>query len=120
MPQSDIWKRYLDAGVEFTNMTRSRAESIVKELVKAGEVQREQRQQRIEELLARSRKNTEDLVSAVRNELSQQLSSLGVATKADLAKLEAKVDKLAKSAAPGRAGGAQKTSKAAAAKKASA
>ena len=117
MPQSDIWKRYLDAGVEFTNMTRSRAESIVKELVKAGEVQREQRQQRIEELLERSRKNTEELVSAVRKELDQRLSALGVATKADLAKLEAKVDKLAKSSA----GAAKSTAKkATAAKKASA
>jgi polyhydroxyalkanoate synthesis regulator phasin len=112
-----MWKRYLDAGVEFTNMTRSRAESIVKELIKAGEVQREQRQQRIEELLERSRKNTEDLVSAVRKELDQRLSALGVATKADLAKLEAKVDKLAKSST-----GASKaaTKKAPAAKKASA
>lgn len=117
MPQSDSWKRYLDAGVEFTNMTRARAESIVKELVKAGEVQREQRQQRIEELLDRSRKNTEDLMNAVRKELDQRLSSLGVATKADLAKLEAKIDKLAKSASSGTKAAAKK---APAAKKASA
>ena len=84
-------------------MTRARAESIVKDLIRAGEVQREQRQQRIEELLDRSRKNTEELVSAVRKELSQQLSSLGVATKADLTKLEKKVDALAKSAKPAAA-----------------
>src|SRR5262245_27889819 len=96
MPQSDLWKRYLDAGMEFSQLTRSRAETIVKELIRAGEVQREQRQQRIEELLDRSRKNTEELVKTVRKELSQQLGSLGVATKADLAKLEAKIDKLAK------------------------
>jgi polyhydroxyalkanoate synthesis regulator phasin len=124
MPQSDLWKRYLDAGMEFSQMTRSRAESIVKELIRAGEVQREQRQQRVEELLDRSRKTTEELVNTVRKELSSQLSSLGVATKDDLRKLEAKVDALAKSAgaakkAPAakktavrRAGGAQKTQKA--------
>ena len=116
MPQSDIWKRYLDAGVEFSNMTRARAESIVKELVKAGEVQREQRQQRIEELLSRSRKNTEDLMTVVRKELDQRLSALGVATKADLAKLEAKIDKLAKSGSAAKA----TAKKAPAAKKASA
>ncbi|HZN16061.1 MAG TPA: phasin family protein [Acidimicrobiales bacterium] len=114
MPQSDLWKRYLDAGMEFSQLTRSRAESIVKELIRAGEVQREQRQQRIEDLLDRSRKNTEELVKTVRKELSQQLGTLGVATKADLAKLEAKIDRLAKS------GGAAKKAapKAAAAKKA--
>jgi polyhydroxyalkanoate synthesis regulator phasin len=115
MPQSDLWKRYLDAGMEFSQLTRTRAESIVKELIKAGEVQREQRQQRIEELLDRSRKNTEELVSAVRKELSQQLGSLGFATKGDLAKLEKKVDALAKGGAAAKKSPAKK---AAASKKA--
>src|SRR4051812_40907052 len=95
MAQTDQWKRYLDAGVEFSQMTRTRAENIVKELIRAGELQREQRQERIEELLGRSRKNTEELVGAVRKELNAQLANLGLATKADLAKLEKKVDALA-------------------------
>ena len=116
MPQSDLWKRYLDAGMEFSQMTRSRAETIVKDLVKAGEVQREQRQQRIEELLERSRKNTEELVGTVRKELRQQLSSLGFATKADLKRLEAKIDKLSKSAGSAAKAPAKKAT--AAAKKA--
>ena len=41
MAQNDMLKRYLDAGIAFTQMTRTRAEDIVKELVSAGEVQRE-------------------------------------------------------------------------------
>ena len=114
MPQSDIWKRYLDAGVEFSQMTRARAESIVKELIKAGELQREQRTQRIEELLDRSRKNTEELVNTVRKELAQQLSTLGVATKDDLKKLEDKVNALSKG------GAAKSAAKKAPAKKATA
>jgi polyhydroxyalkanoate synthesis regulator phasin len=96
MAQTDAFKKYLDAGMEFSKLTRSRAEAIVKELVRAGEVQREQRQERVEELLARSRKNTEELMGAVRKELSQQLSSMGIVTKADLKKLEAKVDALSR------------------------
>jgi polyhydroxyalkanoate synthesis regulator phasin len=96
MAQSDLWKRYLDAGMEFSQMTRARAESIVKELIRAGEVQREQRQQRIEELLDRSRKNTEQLVDTVRKELTQQLSQIGVATKADIKRLESKIDSITK------------------------
>ena len=119
MAQTDLWKRYLDAGMEFSQMTRARAESIVKELIRAGEVQREQRQQRIEELLERSRKNTEEIVSAVRKELEQQLSSLGVVTKADLAKLEAKIEAVAKKAGAGSSSAKQAPAKkAAAAKKA--
>ena len=115
MAQTDQWKRYLEAGVEFSQMTRTRAENIVKELIRAGEVQREQRQERIEELLERSRKNTEELVGAVRKELNSQLANLGLATKADMARLEKKVDALA-----AKAGSAAKAApkKAAAAKKA--
>ena len=120
MAQGDLWNRYLEAGMEFSKMTRARAESIVKDLIKTGEVQREQRQQRIEELLDRSRKNTEELVGAVRKELDRQLSTLGIVTKADLAKLEAKIDALAKNSESAATTAAKKApaKKAPAAKKA--
>src|SRR5687768_5066764 len=91
MPQNDLLKRYLEAGAQFTQMTRDRAEAIVKELVKAGELQREQAQERVEELVDRSRKNTEQLVDLIRHEIADQLGSLGLATKDDLARLEAKI-----------------------------
>ncbi|MEY2477519.1 MAG: hypothetical protein QOG87_2834, partial [Actinomycetota bacterium] len=44
MAQNDMLRRYLDAGMAFTQLTRARAEAIVKDLVKAGELQREQTQ----------------------------------------------------------------------------
>ena len=40
MSKRDAYQRYLDAGIAFTQMTRSRAEELVQELVKSGEVQR--------------------------------------------------------------------------------
>ena len=85
-------KRYLDAGMAFTEMTRSRAESIVKDLVKAGELQQKQAQKQVDDLVERSRKNTEQLVEMVRREITSQLSSVGIATKEDIARLEAKID----------------------------
>jgi len=109
MPQNDFLKRYLDAGMAFTQMTRTRAEAIVKDLVKAGEVQREQTQERVDELVDRSRKNTEQFMDMVRKEVSKQLSTLGFATKEDLAKLEARLRGSAgsagKAAAPKKAAG---------------
>ena len=101
MPQNDMLKRYLDAGVAFTQMTRSRAESIVKDLVKAGELQQKQAQKQVDDLVERSRKNTEQLMEMVRKEITQQLSSVGIATKEDIARLEAKIDG-AKSSAPAK------------------
>jgi polyhydroxyalkanoate synthesis regulator phasin len=118
MAQNDMLKRYLDAGVAFTQLTRSRAEGIVKDLVRAGEIQREQTQERVDELMERSRKSTEAMVDLIRKELSAQLGGLGLATKQDIARLEAKIAKLG---AP-RATGATKatTTKAAGTTKAAA
>jgi polyhydroxyalkanoate synthesis regulator phasin len=83
MAQNDTLKRYLDAGVAFTQLTRERAEAIVQDLVKNGEVQRKQAEQAIEQLVERSRKNTDDLVSIIRREVAAQLKNLGLE---DLAK----------------------------------
>lgn len=78
MAQNDMLKRYLDAGMAFTNMTRDRAEAIVKDLVKAGDIRRKEAEQQIDELLERSRKNTEDLLELIRNEVAEQLRAVGL------------------------------------------
>lgn len=78
MAQNDILKRYLDAGMAFTQLSRERAEEFVKDLVKAGEVRRKETEEVIETLLERSRKNTEDLVGMIRSEIADQLRNLGL------------------------------------------
>jgi polyhydroxyalkanoate synthesis regulator phasin len=115
MAQNDMLRRYLDAGMAFTQLTRARAEAIVKDLVKAGELQREQTQDALEELLERSRKNTDQLRDLVRKEIREQLAAIGLATKDDIARIERKLSGggTAKKAAP-----AKKATKAAKAAKA--
>lgn len=63
-------------GVALGQLTRARAEEIVRDLVKAGEVQREQTAQFVEELLDRSRRNAEMLAEVVRGEVRRQLAAL--------------------------------------------
>jgi polyhydroxyalkanoate synthesis regulator phasin len=86
MSKRDGYQRYLDAGIAFTQMTRSRAEELVQELVKSGEVQRKEAQAKVEELIDRSRKSSESLLSVVRDEVGNQLHSLGISNLEDLAK----------------------------------
>jgi polyhydroxyalkanoate synthesis regulator phasin len=88
MAQSTVLKKYLDAGMQFTAMTQTKAEALVKELVKAGELQTEQAQAAVADLLERSRKNTEAFVEQVRQEIVASADSLGLATIADIARLE--------------------------------
>jgi polyhydroxyalkanoate synthesis regulator phasin len=93
---NEMWKRYLDVGVTFTEMTRKRAEEFVRDLVKAGEVQQERAQKAVDDLVDRSRRNTEELVALVRQEIKSQVSTLGIATKDDIKRLEGRIDRLSK------------------------
>jgi polyhydroxyalkanoate synthesis regulator phasin len=91
MADNDLLKRLLDAGMTFTAMTQARAEDLIRDLVRAGEVQAEQAQTVIDELVDRSRRNSERLIDAVRAEIRQQMASLGLATKGDVERLERKI-----------------------------
>jgi polyhydroxyalkanoate synthesis regulator phasin len=97
MAQSNVLKKYLDAGMAFTAITRAQAEALVKDLVKSGEVQTEQAQAAVADLVDRSRKNTEAFLEQVRKEISSSAESLGLATIADVTRLE----KLIKAIRPG-------------------
>src|SRR5437764_6031958 len=91
MATQDRFQRYLEAGRAWTDMTRDQAESIVKDLVKAGDIQQKRAKKAVDELVDRSRKNAEDLSKLVRSEIQSQISALGIATKDDLARLERKL-----------------------------
>ena len=88
MAQNDIFKRYLDAGMAFTQMTRSKAEDIVRDWVKAGEVQRDQIQSQVDELIERSRHSTDQLVALIRDEVINQCAQLGLVSRDDLRSLQ--------------------------------
>jgi polyhydroxyalkanoate synthesis regulator phasin len=105
---TEMWKRYLDVGVTFTEMTRKRAEEFVRDLVKAGEVQQERAQKAVDDLVDRSRRNTEELVALVREEIKSQVSTLGIATKDDIKRLEGRINQLSR--APGKKAAPKKTS----------
>ena len=91
MAQNDVLKRYIDTGLALTALTQARAEALVKDLVKAGEVQADQAREVIGDLVERSRKNSEQLLETVRREVKQQITGLGLVSKADLDKAEARI-----------------------------
>ena len=119
MASNDTLRRYLDAGLAFTALTRARAEAIVEDLVKQGEVQTEQAQNAVRDLMDRSRQNTETFFEQVRSEVRDQVSNLGLATQADIARIERKIGGLGSSTSS-RPAAKRATAKRATAKKASA
>ena len=121
MAQTDILKRYLDTGLAFTAMTQARAEALVKDLVKAGEVQADQARDAVADLVERSRKNSEKLLETVRREVKDQITNLGLVSKADLDRAEQRLASLIGAATgPVRKATSRTTAKQAPAKKATA
>jgi polyhydroxyalkanoate synthesis regulator phasin len=100
MAENDGLRRYVEAATTLTQITRARAEELVRELIKTGEFERHRAQDWVEDLVKVSRERSEALVSTVRGEVTQQLKELGLSNVDDLAKRVA--DVLARSQAAGR------------------
>jgi polyhydroxyalkanoate synthesis regulator phasin len=71
--QLDGLRRYLEAATTLTQITRGRAEELVRELVASGEVERSRAQDWIDDLIKRSREASETLVNQVSSEVEKQL-----------------------------------------------
>ena len=75
-------------------LTRHRAEQIVRDLVQRGDVRREQASAAVREIMEASRESRQELVSFVRGEIQAQVANLGLASKRDVERLERRVARL--------------------------
>ena len=80
-------------------LTRNRAEAMVKDLVGSGDLGRDQASGVVKELLRRSAENRKELTRFVRSEIRNQIEGLGLATKRDVERLERRVARMEKSEA---------------------
>ena len=90
-PHSADWTRALEAGMQFTELRRSQARSIVSDLVAQGHLARDQMGAAVDEVVEMSRRRSDDLRKVVQTEVQRQLGVLGLATKADLNALERRI-----------------------------
>lgn len=75
-------------------LTRNRAENIVRDLISSGDLSGGQAGQTVKELMERSRQNRREILNLVRSEIRGQVEALGVATKRDIERLERRVARL--------------------------
>ncbi|MGA2473667.1 MAG: hypothetical protein ABSG39_09240 [Acidimicrobiales bacterium] len=76
MASNERIRKYLDAGTVLGQVSRGRAEEIVRELVNAGDIQRSQAQEWVDNLVERSRKTSEQVLELVRHEVTTQLDRI--------------------------------------------
>lgn len=79
-------------------LTKNKAEQIVRDLVQAGDVRRDQTSQMVKELVTRSAENRRELTGFVRSEIRAQLENLGVAGRRDVERLERRIARLEEAA----------------------
>jgi polyhydroxyalkanoate synthesis regulator phasin len=123
MPRDERFKKYQEAGADFLETARIRAEEFLRELAKASDTTQKQGRDTLDELMEGSRRGTEQFVSSIRKEITTQLSALGIATHDDLKALERRLTGkvAAQKSAPAKSPGSTKAAagKSAATKKAS-
>ena len=67
-------QQLIDAGVEFTEVTREKADAFVKQLVDRGEVQRRDAERVVQELVDRGRETSERIAANVQREVAKQVA----------------------------------------------
>ncbi len=87
-------RRYVDAVVGVTEVPRDRAEKIMKDLAKRGEVRARDMQKAARELADRSARNRKELVGLIQKEIRRQIKGLGLATRDDVDRLQRRVREL--------------------------
>jgi polyhydroxyalkanoate synthesis regulator phasin len=90
----DAIRRYVDAAQSLTDVPRERAERIARRLASSGIIDRTQIRGVASDLVERGRENRRRIADMVTNELSRQVSRLGLATKTDLERLARRVGAL--------------------------
>lgn len=116
------WQRYLDMASGLTQVTQKRAESVVRSLVKQGEIATDRAEKAVDELLNRSEANRKAVASIVKTETDKAVGRLGLARKKEIDALERKLERLERQvggpAAKKSSGGKKASAKKAGGKKA--
>jgi polyhydroxyalkanoate synthesis regulator phasin len=105
-------QRYVEAASGLRDITRRKAEQIVKGLVRSGEAASDQANELVQDLIDRQQRNREALGDTIRSETKRVVRSMGLATAKEVERLEAEVSRLKRELARARgtsSGGAKKT-----------
>ncbi|MDW7679140.1 MAG: phasin family protein [bacterium] len=92
----DLFKKTVLMGLGAITITKEKAEQIVDELVKKGELAKDDRSKAIQDLLKKAEEQEKILVDKVSAEVNKAIEKLGLPTKKDLERLEKKIDELKK------------------------
>ncbi len=97
-------QRYVEAASGMTELTKSRAEKIVKQLVRSGEAASDQVGELVDQLLERQRRNQDAVSAMVKSETTRAVRAMGLATRPEVERLQKQVADLKREIATMEAG----------------
>ena len=84
---TSLLEKGLLAGLGLLSMTREKAEKVIDELSREGEVQKSEMKQWVDQLSDRGEEERQALRKLIRDEMKKVLDDMGLATKEDIQKL---------------------------------
>lgn len=87
----DLTKKILYLGLGTLTFTKEKAEQVVNELIKKGEVKQEEAANLVDDLVKRGQKEKENLKEIINHEVTKILAEMNIATKVDIKHLEDKI-----------------------------
>ncbi|MBO8158482.1 polyhydroxyalkanoate synthesis regulator [Thermosyntropha sp.] len=91
---NSIFKKALYFGIGAMSMTREKAEKFFNEMVEKGEMTREEAKQFIDEAIKKGEEERNEIRKMVQEEILNLKDELSVATKSEIAALEARIREL--------------------------
>lgn len=90
----DQLKRWAATGLGLALLTKEMAETIVQDLVKQGEISREEGKELLDSLLARAQREKDELQRRIDAEVRRVIKSLGLVPQEEVRRLEEQVQRL--------------------------
>ena len=93
---SDMIKKMGLFGIGVISLTQEKIEEFSQEMIKKGEISREEGKKFVKEVLSEKEKQMEELEDKINEKIKETFRKSGVVMKSDVAALEKKIEKLEK------------------------
>lgn len=90
----DLFRKTLYMSLGALSMTKEKAEQVVEDLVKRGEVNTEEAKHLVSEMLQKGEQQKEELSQFIKGEMEKRRFDLGLVTKKDIERLEQRIKEL--------------------------
>lgn len=93
---SDMFKKMGLFGIGILTLTQEKIEEFSQEMIKKGEISREEGKKFVKEVLSEREKQLKDIEEKINEKVRENLKQSGVVMKSDIEALEKKIEKLEK------------------------